>query len=80
MPLAAKRLQVKDLPQSVTLDDSMAMMPNRRLSDFPEVVIGARISKTGDAMPQTGDLEGETGTIRLDNDSTVAVTINRVRP
>ncbi len=80
MPLAAKRLQVKDLPQTVTLDDSMAMMPNRRLSDVTEVVIGARVSKTGDAMAQTGDLEGETGTIRLGTDSTVAVTINRVRP
>lgn len=80
MPLAAKRLQVKDLPQTVTLDDSLAMMPNRRLSDFPEVIIGARISKTGDAMAQPGDLEGETGTVRLGTDSAVAVTISRVRP
>lgn len=61
MPLAIVRKQAKDLPLTVTLDDSMAMMPNLRISNFPELMIGARISKTGDAIAKPGDLEGQAG-------------------
>ncbi len=58
MPLAIVRKQVKDLPVTVTLDDSLAMLPDQNLSGAAEVVVGARISKSGDAIPQPGDLEG----------------------
>jgi len=58
MPLAIVRRRVSELPIKVTLDDSMAMTPAMRLSNFPDVVVGARVSKSGNAMPQTGDLEG----------------------
>lgn len=80
MPLAVKRLQVSDLPQTVTLDDSMAMSPGMRLSDFPDVVLGARVSKSGEAMPQSGDLEGLTDVVKRGTDTEVSVTINRIRP
>ena len=57
-PLAIQRRQVQDLPLDITLDDSMAMSPAMRLSTVSQVVIGARISKSGNAMPQPGDLQG----------------------
>ncbi|MFB1488974.1 MULTISPECIES: c-type cytochrome biogenesis protein CcmI [unclassified Thiocapsa] len=80
MPLAVQRVQVKDLPTRVTLDDSMAMMPDMSLSAFPQVMIGARVAKSGQATPQPGDLEGESGPIDSAGNTQVAVTINRIRP
>ena len=58
MPLAALRVKVKDLPLAFSFDDSMAMSPAAKLSDFSEVVVAARVSKSGNVMPQPGDLEG----------------------
>lgn len=60
IPLAILRKKVSDLPIAFALDDSMAMNPSARLSAAPQVIIGARISKSGNAMPQPGDLQGAT--------------------
>lgn len=57
MPLAIVRKQVKDLPLAFTLDDSTAMTPQNKLSSQTQVVVGVRVSKRGDAMPQPGDLQ-----------------------
>ena len=56
MPLAIRRHRVSELPIRFTLDDRDAMSPELKLSKFPRVVVGARISKSGNAMPQPGDL------------------------
>ncbi|MBI5255378.1 MAG: tetratricopeptide repeat protein [Burkholderiales bacterium] len=58
VPLAILRKQVKDLPLDFTLDDSLSMSPAARLSTAGQVIVGARISKSGNAMPQPGDLQG----------------------
>jgi cytochrome c-type biogenesis protein CcmH len=58
MPLAIVRKQVKDLPLRFSMDDSMAMSPQMKMSNFDQVVVVARISKSGNAMPQPGDLMG----------------------
>jgi len=79
MPLALKRIQVKDLPAKFALDDSMAMSPDFKLSKFSQVVVGARISKTGNAMPQSGDLEGLSDRVPPGK-SEIKVTIDRVLP
>jgi hypothetical protein len=78
MPLAILRVQVKDLPVAVSLDDSMAMAPNLRISDFPRVVVGARVSRTGSANPQAGDVEGYGPVVETNTNSPIQVVINRV--
>ncbi|WP_126454788.1 c-type cytochrome biogenesis protein CcmI [Sulfuriflexus mobilis] len=80
MPLAVVRKQVRDLPLEVTLDDAMAMMPSMRLSRFSEVLVGARISKSGNAMVQSGDLSGEIGAVSITRTSPVLVVINAEQP
>ena len=60
MPLAIVRKQVRDLPFEFKLDDSMAMSPAAKLSGAPQVIVGARVSKTGQAMASPGDLTGQT--------------------
>ena len=76
MPLAIVKIKVADLPYQFSFDDSSAMMPEMKLSRFADVVIGARVSKTGGATPSVGDLEGTSGRIKPGRTG-VRVTINR---
>jgi len=64
MPLAILRKQVRDLPLTFELDDTMAMAPQMKLSAFDQVVVVARISRSGTAMPQSGDAEGSSRPLR----------------
>lgn len=79
MPLAIVRLQVKDLPAKFHLDDSLAMSPEMKLSKFPDVVIGARVSKAASATPQAGDLQGASKPVKVGSGG-VAVLIDQVVP
>jgi cytochrome c-type biogenesis protein CcmH len=76
MPLAAVRKQVKDLPLEITLDDSMAMMPQMRLSAFTDVKVGARVSLTGTPQAQVGDLFAEKSPVKKGD--RIIIEINQV--
>jgi cytochrome c-type biogenesis protein CcmH len=79
MPVAIVRATKKDLPFTFQLDDSTSPMPSRKLSSAGPVVIVARLSKSGQAMPQSGDLEGTSQPIQSGVDG-ITVVIDRERP
>jgi len=80
MPLAIVRKQVKDLPLQVVLTDAQAMTPMMKLSKFPRVKVLARVSKSGNAMPQPGDLVGSAGNVAVAGQQPVSIMIDRVFP
>jgi cytochrome c-type biogenesis protein CcmH len=78
MPLAIVRKTAGELPTIVRLDDSMAMAPQLRLSAYPSVVVGARISKSGNATPQPGDLSGTSPVVSLSQAEVVDLVIDDI--
>jgi len=79
MPIALTRAQVKDLPLKFTLDDSTSMNAAVKISGFEEVVLVARVSKAGSAMPAKGDLEGVGKPVKVGSKDAI-LTIDRVLP
>ena len=65
MPVAVLRTRATDLPLKFTLDDSLAMSPQARISMASEVNVEARISKSGLAQPEPGDLITEVQTVKV---------------
>lgn len=79
MPLAILRQPVGAWPQRFVLSDAMAMSPNQRLSSQPQVVVGARISRSGNATPQPGDLIGSSAVVSSSAQG-LRVVIDQVQP
>jgi cytochrome c-type biogenesis protein CcmH len=78
MPLAIVRKQVKDLPATIVLEDSQGMGQGMMtLSTAPEVVVVARVSKSGMANAQNGDLEGMSAPVKKGTKS-ISVSIDKV--
>ncbi|PTU31967.1 c-type cytochrome biogenesis protein CcmI [Stenotrophobium rhamnosiphilum] len=78
MPLAVQKLEASQLPLTVTLDDSMAMMPTMKLSQFPRWILTARISPSGTAQAQAGDLQGQIELGRDEASKPVTLLISEV--
>ena len=79
MPLAVLRRRARELPVRFSLDDSMAMAPGMTLSAHARVVVTARVSKSGGATPQPGDLQGASAPVASDADAVVVVIDSVVR-
>lgn len=77
MPLAVLRATVSELPKTFELTDGMAMAPNVKLSDFPQITVEARVSKAGNATSQPGDLIGASAPVKPGT-SGIKVVIDRV--
>ena len=79
MPLAIVRVTAADLPFETELNDAQAMMPAMRLSNFSQVVVGARISKSGQAIAQEGDVFGEVSPVDVTAGSKVEIVMDQVK-
>jgi cytochrome c-type biogenesis protein CcmH len=79
MPVALLRKKGSDLPLDFALDDTLAMVAQSRLSQYPQLKLGVRVSKRGDAIPVAGDLEGELSPVAL-GATGLKLEINRVHP
>ena len=79
MPLAILKRKASELPIRFVLDDSTAMSPAMQLSRFTQVEVSVRVSRSGNAMPQGGDLVGQSGPLTV-GAKDLAITINSVQP
>jgi cytochrome c-type biogenesis protein CcmH len=77
-PLAVLRTAATSWPVNFQLDDTLAMVPTRKLSDFTRVVIGARVSSSGQAMPAPGDLYAESPVLQPADGQQVQLVISQV--
>ena len=79
MPLAILKRKASELPITFTLDDSTAMTDELKLSKFELVIVGARVSKSGNALPQSGDLIGQSTSFKPSG-SKLTLVIDSVQP
>ena len=79
MPVAVLKTAVAAFPMNFVLNDALAMSPNALISQLPEVSVEVRISKTGMAMPESGDLISAPQTIKVGT-TNARLMINQVRP
>jgi cytochrome c-type biogenesis protein CcmH/NrfG len=77
-PVAVYRGSVTAWPVKFTLDDSSSMLPGRNLTNAKRVTVEARISRSGQAQPATGDLRGITGVIDPSSHQPLKIVINEV--
>jgi len=80
MPLAVKRVPAKDFPISIALTDADGPMPTMRLSQQASVDVQARVSHSGDALPQSGDFEAAPLTATVGAKGTLTLTIDHTHP
>ncbi len=80
MPLAVQKLTVAQLPQVITLSDAQAMAPGMNLSSHEQVTLVARISKSGQPMPQSGDWQIEQSPVSNHEENLIKLTISELLP
>ena len=80
MPLAAAKMQARDLPLDIVLNDGMAMMPSLKLSGYDSVQVNARISKSGQPVASSGDLVADAVPAKPGQEQEVDLVIKSVVP
>ena len=79
MPVAIVRTSAATFPFDFVLDDSTAMNPSAKLSSMGEVTVRVRVSKSGQAVPQPGDLTGSLSPVKLGS-SNLSLIVKDVQP
>jgi cytochrome c-type biogenesis protein CcmH len=77
-PAAVLRVPVTSWPMKFSLDDSLAMMPTRKLSQFKSVIVQARLSRSGQAMQQAGDIQSDAITVSVPSDKPLVLKLAKV--
>jgi len=80
MPLAVQRMTLSALPATVVLDDTMAMVEGMNLSAFDQLVVSARVTKSGSAISQSGDFIGQVDVNDKSAETAINVVIDTVVP
>ena len=80
MPVAVYRTPINSWPVNFELDDSQAMMPTRKLSQFELVTISARVSRGGQALAQSGDLQSDAISVKTADSKSVELRVNKRIP
>lgn len=81
MPVAAHRITLGELPATIQLDDRYLIQPGRSLSSYGPLLVGARVSVSGDARPASGDIEAEPIRVEaLDSGNRLSLTLSKIRP
>jgi len=80
MPLAIDRRAVGEFPVNLVLDDSKSMLPDMKLSLFDRIVVGARVSKSGNAIAQSGDFQTLSAPFSHAEKGEVSLTIDQLVP
>ena len=80
MPLAAVKGTAGDLPAAITLDDTAMLRSGDKLSQYAELTITARITRSGQPMAASGDMQSDSVTVRPGYDKSVSLVINQRIP
>ncbi|MBL4712276.1 MAG: hypothetical protein JKX75_07235, partial [Gammaproteobacteria bacterium] len=80
MPLAVQRLTLGSLPATVVLDESMAMVAGMSISAFDQLIVSARVTKTGSAIAQSGDYIGQVGVENKSEKVSLKIVIDTLVP
>lgn len=80
MPLAAIKRQARELPVSIVLDDSSLLRPGTSLSQFEQLKLGARVSRSGQPVAQSGDLQSAVQVVKPASNETILLHIDQRVP
>jgi cytochrome c-type biogenesis protein CcmH len=80
MPLAAVKGTAGDLPAAITIDDAAMLRSGDKLSQYAELTITARITRSGQPMAASGDMQSDSVTVRPGYDKSVSLVINQRIP
>jgi len=80
MPLAAIKRQARELPVSIVLDDSSLLRPGTSLSQFEQLKLGARVSRSGQPVAQSGDLQSAVQVVKTASNESILLHIDQQVP